>query len=57
MSEVPEDNNLETPARTQVQKHSGLKAQVSHYERSPVGHPEENYDFLLTIARRYIEAK
>lgn len=36
---------------------AGLREHLSYFERLPVGLPEKNCQFLLALARRYLEAK
>jgi hypothetical protein len=38
MKEVPQENILQSLFRTQIENYSGLRAQISYYDRLEVGH-------------------
>ena len=57
MRKLPDGDVLETLFRRQIAKHSGFREHMAHYERLAVGHEDRCYKYLLTLAKRYLEAR
>jgi hypothetical protein len=57
MRKLPEGDVLETFFRRQIAGRSGFGEHMAHYERLPVGHEDRCYRYLLTLAKRYLEAR
>ena len=55
MHQDPEKALLESMFRTQIEKHPGLKEDMAYYERLPRDHEKKNYDFILSVVRRFLE--
>ena len=55
MHKVPEKFLPESMFRTQLEKHLGLKEGMAYYERLPRDHEHKNYDFLVSVVRRFLE--
>ena len=53
----PTPMHLYSALLRRLRKCAGLKLTVEHLDRQVPGHPDRNYDFLMTAARRLVERK
>ena len=57
MKNQPDPETKEVLFFRQLQRSDSLKAEVAHYERHELGHPDHSYNFLLTSIKRKIQKR
>ena len=57
MKNAPDPETKEVLFLKQLQRADIMKAEVAHYERHEIGHPDHSYAFLLAALKRKIQKK